>query len=563
MPYLPTERARRDDTWEADSPPPKGTGALLATVFDEDERVELGASPLLRRAAEPERPLVLTRSVSAALVVEQVCPRARGLGLRPGLSLGQAQALVPELAALPHEPQRDRAALQRLAHWVLRFSPTVEPVEPDTLLVDVTGCERLFGGERHIACQAAEGLAQQGFRARAAIADTVGAAYALAVAGNEPIIVVPVGQTSAYITPLPPRALRITPQVDDQLEALGIRSIGDVLMLPRVSLPARFGSQLGLRLQQVLGEVFEGVTPFQPEEAPSARQSFEVPVADGRAISSVAERLLAEVFAQMLPRELALRRLECAFYYEYAPPRVISIGLARACRERSHVAKLLNERLQNAGWAPPTVVSTGVGASRMTGRFPPAREHVNPTPGITGLMLVARETSRWHGGQGDLFEPRDPGDDEALGRLIDRLTGRLGYEAVVRPRLLDDHQPELAFRYESGHMNGDSPLFSDTDGQKTWDRPLFCSFRPVRLLPRAVPIRVIALVPDGPPTWFSYRGQEYGIVHAAGPERLETAWWRGPDVRRDYFRVTAESGEQFWIFRATEDRQWYVHGIFA
>lgn len=533
MPYLPTERARRDGT----------------------------------SGGEPERPLVLTRPVGAALVVEQVCPRARELGLRPGLALAQAQAMMPELAALPHEPQRDRAALERLAQWALRFSPTVEPVEPDTLLVDVTGCERLFGGEKHIARQAAEGLARQGFRARAAIADTVGAAYALAVAGNEPIVVVPVGQTSAYITPLSPRALRITPQVDNQLEALGIRSIGDLLMLPRASLPARFGPQLGLRLQQALGEVFERVTPFHPEEAPAARQSFETPAADGQAISAIAERLLAEIFAQMLPRELALRRLECVLYYEYAPPRVISIGLARACRERPHVAKLLDERLRDVGRAMPASGDGGVG---MGGGAHLTLEHVNPTPGITGLMLVARETSRWHGGQGDLFEPRNLGDDEALGCLIDRLTGRLGYEAVVRPRLLDDHQPEMAFRYESG-LNGDSHLFSNSNEQKIGGCPLFTLFiftslftlRPVRLLQRPVPVRVIALVPDGPPTWFSYHGQEYGVVHTAGPERLETAWWRGPDIRRDYFRVTAESGEQFWLFRTTENRQWYLHGIFA
>jgi protein ImuB len=87
--------------------------------------------------------------------------------------------------------------------------------------------------------------------------------------------------------------------------------------------------------------------------------------------------------------------------------------------------------------------------------------------------------------------------------------------------------------------------------------------RPVRLLSRPAPIRVIALVPDGPPAWLSYRGREQCIVHAAGPERIETAWWRGPDIRRDYFRITTDTGEQFWIFHAAVEDQWYLHGFFV
>jgi protein ImuB len=521
LPYLSTERARRDAAW----------------------------------GAEPERPLALTRAVGASLVVEQACPRARQLGLRPGLSLAQAQALAPALIVLAYDPQRDQAALEQLAQWALRFSPLVEPVMPDTLLVDITGCQQLFGGEENIACQAADGLAQQGFRARAGIADTIGAACALAVAADETVVIAPAGQTSAWLAPLPPAALRLEPQASQRLEALGIHTIGDLLMLPRASLPARFGPQLVLRLQQALGEVFEGVTPYQPVEVPRAYRSFEAPGADFQSIALVAERLLAVVFEQLRRREEALRRLECVIYYERVAAFSFSIGLARASREQSHVKKLLRQRLERA----------------------------DVTPGVMGLMLVARETSRWHGGQGGLFEPREPGDEEALGCLVDRLAGRLGYEAVVRPRLVDDYQPERAFRYvsvaEAGCASEAAPPRSEGGGESSpgCDAGLDSSVvrcrglgrndgeatRPLRLMVRPVPIRVIALVPDGPPTWLWYHGREYVVVQAEGPERLETAWWRGPDVRRDYFRVTAESGEQFWIFHAVSEGRWYVHGVFA
>ena len=440
--------------------------------------------------------------------------------------------MVPELVVLSHEPQRDEAVLRRLTGWALRFSPLVEPVAPDTLLLDITGCQLLFGGEENIARQAVAGLARHGFHARAAIADTIGAAYALASAGRELLPVVPAGQASAYLAPLPPHTLRIEPQVSERLEALGVRSIGDLLMLPRATLPARFGPQLVLRLQQALGEVFERVTPYHPAEIPFVRQPFEEPVTDGPAIAAAAQRLLGEVFDQVLRRETALRRLECILYYERTPPRAISISLSRASREQRHVATLLNQRL----------------------------EQIDPDLGVTGLMLIARETARWHGGQGDLFERHDPGDDEAFGTLVDRIAGRLGYEAVLRPHLIADHQPEMACRYVSIAETG---CEAEPVAEAAGTAEPTPSVRPARLLPRPIPIRVIALVPDGPPTWFLYHGHEYAVAHAAGPERLETAWWRGPDVRRDYFRVTAETGEQFWVFHAATDRLWYMHGVFA
>ncbi len=616
LPYLPTERARRA-AWPA---------------------------------VEPARPLVLTRPVGAAQVVEQVCPQAAALGLRPGSTLGQAQALAPQLVALPCDPPRDAAVLDQLAYWALRFSPAVEPVAPDALLhgaagsratrrvgsglsdvtggallLDVTGCALLFGGEEKLARQAVVGLAQQGFRARAAIADTLGAAWALATTGGGSaglpwptraaeesssvydlagaVLIAPPGETAAWLTPLPPRGLRIDPRISDRLDTLGVRTIGDLLMLPRASLPARFGQQLVLRLQQALGEVFEWIAPFVPEEPPAANMAFEAPVADLWALQTAAESLLADVFVQLHRRELALRQLDCVLYYARIPPRVLTVGLAWASRARAHVARLVAERLEQLDSACGLNGRLGGDYSGQPagGRRISGLERFEPTPGVTGLMLVARATARWRPDQGDLFEPADPDDGEALGTLIDRLAGRVGHEAILRPRLIDDHQPELAYRYEKVAEVGCEPEEStrgvgeygeeelnteirrhgeETErtgrkgvigGNDAREAAKTCAssahpprmLRPARLLARPTPIRVIALVPDGPPTWLAYRGREYRIAHAQGPERLETAWWRGPDVRRDYFRVSAENGEQFWIFHDATSGAWYLHGYFG
>lgn len=504
--------------------------------------------------AEAGGPLVLARAVGGARVVERVCPRARALGLRPGLSLAQARALVPGLTVAPHEPHRDRVVLMHLARWAYRFSPAVEPVEPGTLLLDITGCQRLFGGEEAIARQAVTGLARRGFQARGAVADTVGAAYALAVTGPAPLGVVPPGQASAWLAPLPPAALRVTPAVVEKLDAVGVRSIGDLLMLPRSSLPARFGTELVLRLQQALGEVWEGVTPHRPAEPPHARCSFESALTDYSGVVAVVEQLLKEVLSPLRLRALAARRVECVLHYERAAPRLVAVGLMRATHDHRHVAELLRQRL----------------------------EQVDLAPGVVGVALIARQVSRGPGQQGGLFEPPRTGEDEALGNLIDRLAACLGHEALVRPQLVDDHQPERAFRYA---LAADTRCEPESNGDVPSVHVL--ARRPVRLLPRPVLTRVVVERPGGAPMLFVYRGREYRVVRAEGPERLETGWWRGPDIRRDYFRVTADTGEQFWLFRVLDRRagsghstghcpvvqgplsnglggaQWYVHGIFG
>ncbi|MBU0638615.1 MAG: DNA polymerase Y family protein [Planctomycetes bacterium] len=479
---------------------------------------------------ETERPLVLVQRKNSTAIVAEVCPQALRRGLRVGVSLGEAQARVPDLTLWPHEPQRDRALLGQLANWALRFTPLVEAQTPNTLLLDVTGCQRLFGDEQNLAQQAQAGLVRQGLQARAALADTVGAAYALASAGSEAVVVVPTGCGSAYLAPLPAAALRIAPAISARLYTLGVRTIGDLLHLPRASLPARFGQELVLRLQQALGEVFEPVAVHDPGEPPQAEVTFDAVVRDLVTVQVAAERLLEAVFAQVLQRELGLRRLECVLYYERVPPVALSLGMSRTSRAREHIAELLRRRL----------------------------EGVDVGDGLSGLKVIARETARWQAGQGELFEPRDPGADEALGCLIDRVVNRLGAGAVMRAQLVDDYEPEWAFRYVSVVEAG---CVAEEAGAA--ETGLAAMTRPVRLLPCPLPVRVIALCPDGPPTWFGYRDGEHVVARAEGPERLETAWWRGGDVRRDYFRITSESGEQFWVFCTLPERRWFLHGVFA
>jgi protein ImuB len=298
-------------------------------------------------------------------------------------------------------------------------------------------------------------------------AETVGAAYALAYAGAEPRIVVPPGQVRDFLEPLPVAALRIDVLICQRLERVGICTIGQLLRLPRSALALRFGPQPVLRLQQALGEVFEGVATRYPPTILGSRLEFDLPAKQLPKIEPAVDLLLRELFLQMQRRNLALRQLECILYGPRRPPRVLSIEFVRPCRREKHAAAMLKQRL----------------------------ERVLLTEGVSGLAVVARQTAPWHAEQADLFCGEVSAEAEKLTALLDRLVNRLGQDAVVQVELEDEYQPEVAFRYvpvsrafeRAGRLRFVLP--GTTAGR----------LRPTVLLPRPQPIRVISKVPDGPP----------------------------------------------------------------
>jgi len=431
----------------------------------------------------------------------------------------------------PTRDQTEAVPLSNLADWAVRFSPLVEPLPPNALLADITGCEHLFGGEAALARQFSEGLARLGWDNRVAVAETVGAAYALACAGTEPRVVVPPGQARDFLAPLPVAALRIDPPICQQLARIGVCAVGELLRLPRSALAMRFGPQPVLRLQQALGEVFEGVATRYPPTVPGSRLEFDPPAKELPKIEPAVDLLLRELFLQMQQRNRALRQLECILYGPHRPPRVLSIEFVRPCRAQKHVAALLKQRL----------------------------ERVRLSEGVSGLAVVARQTAPWRPEQADLFSGQVSREAEELTGLLDRLVNRLGHDAVVQAELQEDYQPEAAFRYVPigqalERARGSRPASAGVTAGR---------LRPTVLLPRPQPIRVISQVPDGPPSWLSFGGREHLVARVEGPERLETGWWRGPDLRRDYFRVTTTTGRQFWIFRDLVKQCWYLHGVFS
>jgi protein ImuB len=485
------------------------------------------------------------------MMVSLCCDRATRSSIRPGMPLAEARALNRHLSIHEADPRKDMRALEKLAAWAERYSPIVgleEGPAPECLLLDITGCAACFHGEDKLIQRAVRELSEQGWIVRAAVADTIGAAWGLAHHVRS-FYVVPPDETEKMVLPLPVAALRLPAETVQLLAQLGIQYIHQLMDLPRDSLPtlaayglarhARPQAAEGLllqRLDQALGRLPELIVPcrFRPEV--QARCSFEYPTDRRAFLHHALDQLLERVVAILGRRHRGARRLECWIYHETAPPERAQVDLVRPSRSPTHLGKLLRTRLEQVQIAEP----------------------------VSALCLRVPVVEVMPERQFDLFDPDEPGSEE-LSTLIDHLVGRLGREAVTFPRLVPDPQPEYACRFES-------PVRSQESGGKAPRRkppvdvpPLdnHVSFhRPLQVWPEPVPIEVLSVAAGGELSRFRRAGQEYAVVHAWGPERIETGWWRGQDIQRDYYIVETDCGTRWWLFRRRDDGRWFMHGCF-
>ncbi len=439
-----------------------------------------------------------------------------------------ATAKRTQIQADEHRKPAIPLPLDRLAVWANCLSPIVQPTPPDSLLLDVTGCERLFRGESNLLRLAVEGIQAQGFAVRAAIADTVGAAWAIAH-GCECSTIVPPGRTSGALASLSPWTLRLSEREVFILTAVGVRKIEAMMQIPRASIASRLGDGVLHRLDQALGHAPELIDAYRPPAEPVSRIRFAGATDRIEVIHEAIDRLLALFCDQLCRRAIGVRQLLCTLYHEDAGPTTLEITLSQPTRSVRHLRSLLVARLEAAPLTAP----------------------------VFAAMLWTRAAETLGDRQGHLFDPADgqaDGDpDEDLAHLLDRLSNRLGFDAVVRPRLVADHQPECACRFQ--------PVIADRSSAPEASPPA-ATDRPLRLLARPIEVPAMAIVPDGPPTWFRWAGREHVIAKAVGPERIETGWWRGGDIQRDYFAVTTNTQRRFWLFRDRKEGKWFLQGAF-
>ncbi|MEO1998367.1 MAG: hypothetical protein ABGZ17_24240, partial [Planctomycetaceae bacterium] len=338
--------------------------------------------------------------------------------------------------------------------------------------------------------------------------------------------VVEPGAQHAALRALSIQALRLPEHLVDELRELGLHRIEQLLSLPRSSLVSRFGTTITDKLDQALGHLPEVLVPERFVEPVRCEQDLEHPTSDGRILRSVIGSLVERMVASLKQRHEGVLSFQCRLRQETAQPLVLRVGLTQPSVSAEHLLTLLQMRLQRVQ----------IGGD------------------VSHISLQVSQSASLEVRQRQLFDTQQHQENSGqLATLVDRLSNRLGAESVVRPELLPDAQPETAVRYCSPLATTDSKL---PQGQILKVPP-----RPILMDPQPVPLH--ATTPDDtPPICFRRRGRQYQVARYWGPERIETGWWRGRFVRRDYYRVETTDGRRFWLFRRLEDGQWFLHGAF-
>jgi protein ImuB len=497
-------------------------------------------------------PLVTVARQGGRVAIVAASPAAQALGLRQGMALTQARAQVPDLQVRDADPAGDLADLRRLAMLLARrWTPVVDLSDPDGLLLDLTGVAHLHGGEARMAMRLVRLLARHGVRACVGIADTAGAAWALARHGRGAVRVCPPGAHVAALNPLPVGLLRLSEGAVELLARLGVTTIGQLRALPRRQLGRRFGDAVLARLDQAVGARPEPLDPVVPPERIQVGQRFAEPIATAEAIAHWLAELVPRLVEVLRKDGLGARQVELVLDRVDGVPQRLRIGLARASRDSEHLLRLLGRRIET--------VEPGYGIDAMA-------LHVRRAEPLGAETLGAA-----------LVEETPPD----LGPLVDQIVNRIGAQRMWRVVPVESDMPERASTRVAPLDPADASALSlpeddvrRLDGREA-DHPWHLRWpRPIRMLRRPERLdHVVAELPEQPPRRFTWRGVLHVVVHADGPERIAGEWWRRPaerDAVRDYFRVEDEHGHRFWLYRSgdglrgeTGDLSWWLQGMFA
>lgn len=479
-------------------------------------------------------PAVLVEKVGGALRLAAVDPAAARAGLTPGLTLADARARTPSLRTIVHRPEADAALLLQVMEDFGRFTPMIAEDAPHGLMLDITGCAHLFGGEVGLVGAAHRRAGRIGLAVRSAMASTPQAARALARFGAGGLFAA--GEDRQAVRGLPVAALELPERDAQALQRAGLKRIADLDDRPRAPLAARFGTDFPARLARVLGDEDVRITPYRPAPPIVVDRVFFEPILTDADVERVLSDLLVDTADRLDQAGQGGRAFEAGFYRVDGQVRRIVVRTGRATRDVEAMLRLFRERL--AALSSP----------------------LDPGFGFDQMRLSVLEAQRLAPAQRGLDGDRPDGED--LSRLIDRLTARLGPEAVLWFEPLGSHIPERASRMVPAAAVRPDQAWPE---RITGDPPL----RPLQMFDPPQPVETLAEVPDGSPLRFRWRRVLHEVALAEGPERIGGEWWRAPDQKtRDYYRVEDREGRRFWLFRQglygeTDEPRWFVHGLFA
>ncbi|WP_028839712.1 Y-family DNA polymerase [Thermomonas fusca] len=468
---------------------------------------QLALDGALRRCAEPDAPLALVAGAQQRRVLHAVNPAARALGLRRGMGLAAAQALASSFATIEHDPHEQARWHHFLAAWAYRFSSQVSSQYGHALIVEIEGSLGLFGPWPRFEARLREELAQLGFRHRIVAAPNPAAARALAnvhdglaVAGVEPM--------RHALGQLPVQRAGFAPDVATAFQRMGLRTLRQVMALPRAGLARRFPADVLRHLDALLGEDELALAWYRPPDRFAMRIELGYEVESSQALLFPLKRLTADLAAFLAGRDGGVQRFALQLEHEGGAATEVAVGLLAPERDAALLFELARGRLEQAPVAAP----------------------------VRALALVAEELPPFMPAHRELFDAR-PQQATSWEQLRERLRARLGETAVHGLSAHDDHRPEAAWR--------DVAAPPTRRGSARLPAQSLPPQRPGWLLARPIPLR-------GPPPRL-----------LAGPERIESGWWNG-DIRRDYAVAQLATGQRAWVYQPVGgDGGYWLHGWFA
>jgi protein ImuB len=488
--------------------------------------------------ALPGRPPVAIIDLERNGKVVRACAEAaQAAGVREGMSINAALALVPGLHALARNARRERQLLEAVAQRGVRFTPRVSLEPPDGVLLEVRGSLRLFGGARQLCLRLQQELvAATGVAVRCAITPSPLASLWFARTGPlgaRPVFVRNRDALAARLASLPLGCTRWPASSIEALGTMGVRTVGECLRLPRDGFARRFGQELLVTLDRATGRVQEPRAAYAASERFAARRDVEPEIADTARLGLALEPLLEELCQFLRERGRGVQAIEVQLRHRAAPVTRVRLRFVQPVgAQRRRMAELLHERLS------PLVLSQPVRNVRLL-----SGPLIDLQADAIGLFAHDRRES---GGN--------------LPQLVERLRARLGNDAVHGLVCVPEHRPEAAWRavepaaaLQAGRRaRGSAAMTQQSAASRPATRTANAEVRrarPVWLLDQPEPCTVDRLVLE------------------EGPECIESGWWDGHDVARDYYIARNPHGARLWVFRNRRESaagtRWFLHGWFA
>ena len=535
----------------------------------------MGAERILRKTKHSlGKPVVIVAKKSQSEIISSISAAAQYKGLFVGQSLRDASAICPNLFVQTQNSYAETQFLKGICRWSSKFSPWVATEGNNGLIMDITGCSHLFGGEDKMITHILLAYDELGLTTKIGCADTVGAAWALSrysektlqnyrngnaieqearatrsrsakrslknisndlkINKSSKYFIVPPGKIRQSISNFPVAALRLEIQTQNTLAQLGLRQIGDIIKQPRASINRRFGFNLLKRVDQALGNLPEPISPLQPELNFGVRISFPDPIGLKPDIIAGLDRILDRLCSNLKRKNLGAQKILLQAFQTNSTTKSIEVGLAQPSNSFKHIRDLLIVKLDGLD------IQFGIDILRLEAT---RTEMFTKDKHIGHLVVSKNNKSRTE----KKIKPEN---------LISKLGVRIGLENIIRLHPATSNIPEKTYNVLSAAWS---------EPAKEWPKPI--SYRPVQLWSPEI---INAPDKPNPLSEFKWRGKIWYITESRGPERISPEWWLDdPKWRsgvRDYWFVQCDTGDRLWIYYAhggLMSSGWFCQGKFS